>query len=142
MLHQRTIKFHNRDNPIYAVLKELVESYFRGHKGNKKDNTCNHIHLFYTNIYKNNEGNTLLRFLRFEQHSLKKPDYQFQSLKARFFYGMVTLMWFIANVLKQIIRFSKLPLSIRAADLSRKISGNRPFDDCVFRVHAPAPARA
>ena len=140
MTNQPTIKFNNRDQQYYTVLKERVDCYFRDHKKNKKDNTCNHIHLFYTNIYKNNEDNTLLRFLRFEQHSSKKPDYQF--LKARFFYGLMTLMWFLANVLRQIIRFSKLPLFRRAANLSRKINGNRLFDDCVFRVHAPALARA
>ena len=124
------------------VFKERGDSYFWGPKGNKNDNACIVIHHHYANIYKRNENNTLLAFLRFELCSPKKLDSQFLFLIARFFYGMMTLMWFIANVLKQIIGFIKLPLSTRAANLSRKINGNRPFDDCVFQVHAAALARA
>jgi linoleoyl-CoA desaturase len=67
----------------------------------------NVLHHTYTNVSGMDEDINPVPILRFSPHEKRKPVHRFQHFYAWFFYGLMTLMWFVSKDYKQAFRYKK-----------------------------------
>lgn len=70
----------------------------------------NVLHHTYTNVHGMDEDINAGAILRFTPHQKRRTLHRFQHLYAWFFYGMMTIAWFMTKDYKQIVRYKKMGL--------------------------------
>jgi linoleoyl-CoA desaturase len=70
----------------------------------------NVLHHTYTNVHGMDEDIDAGAILRLSPHQKRRTLHRFQHLYAWFFYGLMTVAWFLTKDYKQVVRFSKMDL--------------------------------